>query len=376
MEPNVRMFQDDPYGDQICQYLKEQFPVIYSTDNDKLEILSTLLLGTKETRYGPLPSPEGQVKVRQVIKTNLGEGLPIPIMIPWGSIKANFTEDIDIAEVMTIKRLVSLNTAVKRHYQPGLQIIIRIEDTSGYSLFSIDGDATVMKSKIDRYSAKFQTLVRILEPSGSIKAWRESEMPNADKFASTMEVNIPLMEKYLRASHFYMENKDVTSSIHLPEYHDLVKAGWTGYISNEQRNHYFNTYRRLYNDQNMDRLIKRLAIYLACALTRKQLNMNGVLPSWDFGHIQISFVPPTKGLPEGYNNHYLYYRTLPLSAARTHIPAWRAKGYLKINGTSICPKLATFSDTEIIDGLMPVVVTLAHKAIGAVDIHVDYLLES
>lgn len=89
---------------------------------------------------------------------------------------------------------------------------------------------------------------------------------------------------------------------------------------------------------------------VAGSLARHQLKATGSEESWGSNFIQLNFAPPAPGTPAAIGDRRVYYRTLPESMTRTHLPAWRARGYLKINGNDVTPKIASFSE-EL--GLVP-----------------------
>ena len=369
-----------PYGDLICSQIRRDYP--HNTELskcEKVEAITNLIIGTKEVRYGPLPNPESLVYIRNVIRKAIEKREPIPVLVPWGSIKADFSSQLDIAELSALQRIIHLNQEIEK-YDECLEVVIRVEDTTGYSLFQMEADHETIVSHSMAYSDDMVRLVNNLKPKGSnIRVVLESQMANAHKFNDLVEFDkyFGLIYQYLRASNPLLKispNKDLKT---LPEYQALAEAGWKGTIPLEQREHYFSSYRKVYGDWSEDKLIRRLSLYFTGSWRRFQLNMTGKQDHWADGFIQLAFVPPIKGLPEGYNQNYVYYRTLPLSDARTHICPWRAKGYLRINGNDIKYKLASFSDNETISRLTPVNVTITNnQGLNEVIIKADYLLES
>lgn len=343
---------ENPYGGLIKNYFNLNFPSLIQTNEFELvEMLSTIILGTKEVRYGPLPNPEHLVVIRNIIRKSIENQKPIPFLIPWGGVKPNFSFDLDIAEVCGLNQIKQLIEKIKIIYKPGVDIVIRVEDESAYTLFELEKSKEDIHFSVDSYSFNFCKLVRILFPEGDVRTSCETKMENASIFESKLRENLNLMEAYLWMTKDTIQFLDLKSIENFDTYKELKKIGWKGIISYEQRQHYLETYKKLYSDWDEKRLIKRLALYFAGSLTKSQLKMNGIQSYWD-KFIQLSFVSPIKGLPLGYDYHYIYYRTLPLSCARTHIPAWRAKGYFKIEeNNEITPKLTTFNDKEIINNL-------------------------
>jgi hypothetical protein len=118
-------------------------------------------------------------------------------------------------------------------------------------------------------------------------------------------------------------------------------------------------------------MTRRLALYLGGSLTRKFLGMSGKKEDWE-DCVQLTFVAPVKGIPAGYDRNYAYQRTLPLSQARTHIMPWRAKGYLRISGREVTPKLASFRDVEILESLTKSELRVT-DGVSSVTIRTDYV---
>jgi hypothetical protein len=372
----TKILTEEPYGELLCSHINKRFPAVTKlTKFELVDVISNLIIGTKEIRYGSLPVPEHAIVIREAIRLAIEQNKPIPIVVPWGSIKADFSATLDIAELSAIQRLIQLSVTVKEYYPTGVEIVIRVEDTSGYTLFVLEGDQQKIISNIDSYSTDMKKLVQILSKDGSVRVQLESEMERALQFNKVFYELLPLMRRYL-VNTWDMIKEYSSNVIKMHSYIALQQNGWKGIISWEQRMHYINTYERLYPNWSLDMYIERLALYFTGAWTRHQLGMTGKQEYWD-KFIQLAFIPPIKGLPEGYNYNYVYHRTLPLSEARTHISPWRAKGYLKINGNEIHHKLLTFGDTETIGRLIPVQIEISDESSDAkVVINADYLLES
>ncbi len=355
----MKILHNDPYGALLASYIIRHFPqVVQLKTPEVVDAITAILLGTKEYRYGPLPSPESQVTIRNVIRYAISNTIAIPILIPWGSTKTDFGSGVDVAEVMAIKRLIDINEEVKKVYPMGLEIVIRIEDLSGYTLFALDAEEDIIHDAIDKYSTSFEDLVYMLS-QGTIKTIKETDMENASLYEGKLKEYSHLMYEYLVVSHDIIQN-DIEEAIDTPQYKALVNAGWRGYVSYEQRWHYYTAYDKLYNHDGaqmpIQSYISRLALYLGGALAKHKLGLLGVQKHW-YSYIQLTFVAPIKGLPEGFADHYIYYRTLPLSAARTHICPWRSKGYLQIKDGESVAKLTSWHDTDDLD-LIPAFVTL------------------
>lgn len=332
--------EQEPYESLIKQHINTNFRKNVSMDKcELLELISNIIIGTKEIRYGSLPTPESLVKIREVVRISICDNKPIPILIPWGSIKGNLSGTLDIAELMAIKNLIFLQKEIVEIYPKGLDIVIRIEDFSGDFLFK--DNAAIYRNNSVLYTESIKSLINILDANTFITLVLESEMgeeklKNCNLF---MQRVLPAMINYLNDS----EDVEDTEKENIPSYQELQSHGWKGIIPSAQRNHYYNLYSKIY-EGNGDPEIIRLAIYLTSALTRSKSNMRGNKEEWGQNYIQLTFVPPVKGLPHDYDLGWVYYRTLPLSQARTHISPWRSRGYYQISGNEIIAKISSFRE--------------------------------
>lgn len=336
---NILISQDEPYAVLIEQYLAQQFPSLVNITGENLvDVLTTILIGNKDTRFGPTKSPESLVVIRDVIRESIDNNVPIPVLIPWGSMKCDYTSNIDIAEVLSIATLVKLCEAVKRVYAPGLSIRIRVEDYSGMQIFSYPKPIDMkIISIVEDYCTKIENLIKILGDGNSIEPIRENSMKHIGEFLAYVDAYTPIFKDYLSITDGVQES-EMTS---FPQFSKLKEIGWNGIIPQAQRQYYYDTYVRLYNS-NPEESIERLSIYMAQALVRKKLDMTGK-GEWS-KFIQLTFCPPVPGVPTGYDHNFIYYRTVPISQARTHICPWRAKGYLRISGDKVCSKICSLTE--------------------------------
>lgn len=361
---------ENPYGELICQYFQTTFPkIVQQTKSSLLEIISLMLFGTKENRYGPIPSPENQVVVRNVIKTAIERNEPIPILVPWGSRKAVAAASIDIAEVSALNQLISLDNAIKEFYPSGLRINIRIEDIGGYWLFREEGTGSITNNdSVLSYSEDLTTLIHILRGDSLIDPVWESTLMNGPEYFRCVDNYSVLIDGYLRYSE---DNQNLGIG---PAFESLNELGWKGEIPLEQRDYYYSTYEKLYPNANHIQNRKRLADYLGGAMVRYKLNGRGE-PKTDYGHIQLTFIQPIPGTPTSINSNILYWRSVPMSQSRTNISPWRAKGYLHISGNDVKTKITNWGNTELIDQLQSGSVSISDD-LRSVKVKVDYLIEN
>lgn len=362
----IKSLHENPYGELICQYFQTSFPKITEqTRQSLLEIISGLIIGTKENRYGPIPLPEQLVVIRKVIATAIERNEPIPVLIPWGGRKALTSANIDIAEVVALNQIIKLDLAIKNYYPRGLAVNIRIEDTGALWLYRSEKDSY---PPVDKYSTDFSTLVNILKGDTIINAIKESNLMGTERYFELSSDFSLMLYDYLKASDFSARLGFGST------FEKLNNIGWKGEIPFEQRDHYRDAYKRINPELTDDQATKMLADYLGGAKARYDLNGRAE-PKTDYSYIQLSFVAPIPGAPATIFNNTVYWRTLPLSDGRTHIPAWRAKGFFNINGNEIKSKITSFGNYEILPLLHPGKVHLSDGDLS-VEVEVDYLLES
>src|SRR5436190_389180 len=323
----------DPYFRLIAQSIAREFPTnFHGHAIDVVEVLTAEILGTKQQRHGPRPSPESLVAIRNVIRNNVREERPIPFLVPWGSLKPNWTS-IDLAELWALKMLQCLRGRVAAHYPPGVVFNLRVEDASAPNIFFDKQEQTRIASNI--YSDDFEQLIKVLELHEMIVPVRETSIVTETFFTAEAEHILPFMLSYLS-----LPDEAGTAFTRLQE------LGWRGTIPPLMKQFYLELYVRLYPDDTDDQKLYRLARYLSGSLARKRLGMSGVPQRWDLGHIELSFMPIVPGTEQFFGRR-VYYRTLPSAITRNHIPPWRAKGFVVITGEDeVRQRLASFNEPQ------------------------------
>jgi hypothetical protein len=360
---------DNPYGSLIVQMLEQEFPLAISSDENMLEAVFSALIGTGQTRLGPAPSPEKAVAIREILRKYIYENLPIPILIPWGSKKPTNDSTVDLAEVGGIKTLICLANRIKQYYKPGVDIVARIEDLSGYYLFTNPNnviDTLEAKRFSDIYSVDLKNLYTILGKDHNISGVLESELGvSIEEYNERAESVRPLIAKYLNNS----STVDERSWEQLLSYKMLASQGWRGTIPSIQREYYFDRYRKNYPNLRKEDYIDMMSRYFASSKARYSCKMLGNKPSWKFGYVQLNFVPPVPGMPNDLADGRVFYRTVPTSIAKTHIPAWRAKGYVAVNGNAKLKIASWWDKNDYIESN----VTISNGSV-TVTIRADYLI--
>lgn len=312
---------DNPYGVQIRNFFQTEFPAqMEKTGSDTLELITNAILASGKVRLGPKPSIESQYAIRQTISAKVAAGEPIPFLMPWGSEKPESLQTVDLAEVVALKTLGCLQTRVKSVYSPGIKVRIRVENATAPSLFEHNKSQARVDAEI--YTTSLLALNNVLG-TDFVHMVPESSLVTEARFQSVLDTLVPVFEEYLLRTRYYAdEAMSITSS-----YEHLKNLGWSGIIPKAQRDHYLNTYRKLYGMDDKT-AYHTLAVYFAQSLARRKLNMLGNLDWTDY--LGLSFVGPIPGEPQGVAPKRVYYRTIPENMSSFHIAPWRGKGYFAI----------------------------------------------
>lgn len=354
---------ENPYGELICQYFHKTFPKVSNLNSQGLlEVISSILIGTKETRYGSIPLPEHQVVVRKVIATAIERGEPIPILIPWGGRKAIAEQRLDVAEIAGLRQLILADNLVKSYYPSGLNINIRIEDLGAMYMYRKERK----KESILQYSSDFERIIYITRGDTLLNPISEWSLMDEPDFFNISDDYATIMLQYLHDSDQVHRLGTGTA------FSELIKHGWKGEVSWEQRQYYYDRYKAMNPIITEVQAQKQLAEYLANSLVRYQLNGRAE-PKTDYGFIQLTYVQPIPGVPTSMFNNTLYWRPVPLSESRSHISPWRAKGYLCIQGNDVKTKVTSFNNSDILDQLIPSSVVISNDDYS-VQVQADYLL--
>ena len=112
MRGPILVSSDDPYGRVIADFVAKEFPTQFADCRQVMEYLTTTIVGSSQTRLGPLPDPEVLVSIRQTIRHAMERHVPIPMLTLWGSKKPWNNGSIDVAELSALKTLELLQRRV------------------------------------------------------------------------------------------------------------------------------------------------------------------------------------------------------------------------------------------------------------------------
>lgn len=347
-------------NDMVDRLLINELPGASFQHNENLvDKISELFMGTRNIRLAGCPAPESQVLIRNVIRTAISRGVPIPVLSAAGPKKSN-SGQVDLAEFSAIQKLVCLQERVSKYYSPGMDFRIRLEDTTGMFLEPIDS-----AYEMEQYCKDFIKLCALLEErigGKFITAWRESSaVDQSGKMLELAHHNVPVFENALITG-------DQTG---------VQAAGWKSGVGQEWKDYLEERYSKLFPLWTQWQRYHQAAKYLSSTLARHLTGMSGATSEWavDGMHLDISFATPAPGAPK--TSTRVYYRTMSTKQTKTHMPYWRSKGYFRLVDGSLKMGLARCGvEANFIPGALTLISTKpvpAKEQQLTLDIAADFL---
>lgn len=306
------------YQPLIEKFLYSELPVGPVRQSVRFEALSDELFGTKQRRYGPMPPPERQAAVRDVLREADGGGT-LTLVVPWGPSKHRPGDVLDVLEFTAVRQLRCLADGMARMGQ-GVRFVFRLDDLT--DLFLLGADDPGRRKQIDDYSSAFVHLTRQVLGATAEFVF-ESDKTSYPDFAGAADTFRTVFYNYLRG-----HTTVVT----------LAEIGWKGGIADEQRAYYKEAFGKLYPSDDPD---YRLATYFAATLARVKVGVTGVEPGTMF--VVAAFNHPIPGTPV--TTPRVHYRTLPERHTNAHHAPWNARGFLRIGDDGqASPRFVTPAD--------------------------------
>lgn len=293
------------YGDIVTRFFYEAVPTATVNQAIKFEAVSAAVFGSKQRRYGPMPPPEVQVAVRDIVRQAMEKDEPLKIFAPWASSKQADGAKLDVLEFVALKQLLCMKEELAR-FGVKTQFSFRLEDHTDRWLFDRDRN-----QQIEEYWRTFMYLAGKVLPDSRV--YLESDFVNWPDFADRVD---------RLTTAFYRVLKGIDGGA------ELEKHGWKGGIPATQRDYYLQTYKHLYPGQDHEKILAR---YFAAALTRNSMGATAA-PNEPF--LFVTFAHPVPHDPVRKNR--LYFRTLPERFTHQHFPPWLTNGYLKVSADGNC----------------------------------------
>jgi len=353
----------DPNAGDIIRFVQVEFPEATPVGGEaQLEAIMNEMIGSRQIRQAGRPNPESEVAMRAIVRKCIEQDKPIPVLVVSGPKKPVVGASIDIAEISAMRMLSCLNKRVQQIHAPGVEFRIRLEDITGYYL---EGHINGVRNSIEQYITDLTKLLRIFEWD-FIKPVRESTLMTEEQFSEKSDsIAGPILE-YL----YDLEHSDQTQWEQLKSFMKLRDIGWQGTIPPEMRAHYHARYIHLFPESDEDARLKVMSRYFGSTLARYQLGATAVDPSWESA-FKINFAAPIPGIPKSLTSTVLYYRTVLYSQSKRHMPYWRTKGVLKLNGKTRISLVPWLNNEDIHPFSL-----MLHNDTDHVTVQSDYILQT
>lgn len=316
------------YGDIVSRFFYEAVPTLAVSPSVRFEAISAAVLGTKQLRYGPLPTPEVQTTIRAVLR----DVAVVDFFVPWGAVKQETTAKLDVLEFMALRQLACVRDALTR-FGVASRFHFRLDDNSDRYLLGED-----RVPQIAEYTLSFEKLVEAVLPGAWVN--RETKYATYEEFRSEAEKLTPAFYRVIKG---------------LDDPSALAKVGWKGAIPQEQLDYYYAAYRVFYPGQDHAHIAAK---YFAGALTRHRLKATTLPPG---PHVSVSFSKPVPGHPLAGNR--VFYRTLPERYTHHHKAPWGGRGFMAVTPDGLCgPR---YVEAEAADRLTEHVVRVGDAEVAA-----------
>lgn len=310
------------YEDLIVRFFYEAVPTSDAPKTVQFEAVSSEVFGTKQRRYGPMPGPEAQVLVRDVLRKS-EDSRALTVFVPWACSKQEPAAKLDLLEFCALRQLLCLREGMAR-FGWSTNFVFRVEDLTDTYLFGCKA-----RTRIESYRDRMARLVGSVLPGSDVRL--ESHYSSPEAFRDTAEMYAYAFNRYLRG--------EGDSS-------ELRKIGWAGDIPAEQREYYLAAYRVFYPNADHNR---EMAKYFAATLARKTLGATAT-PT-DVPFVTVSFSKPVPGNPVV--RPQVYYRTLAARHTHAHTAPWVGRGYFALADDGGCtPRFVDAQTPELVPHTM------------------------
>jgi hypothetical protein len=306
--------------------------------------IADILIGSKKIRHGNT-SPEHHALICERVQRFVSCGEPIEVFAMWGANKGyGQVEDrvsVDLADVLGLRRFVSLNEQVKTLYSPGLRIRICCEDI-GEEL--LNRHQLNMRQKMTTYVTGLRNLARIMS-GGAITVQEETEIlrqldQNKCEFVATAKDLGVLFE------HYWFDSEEVPEDQResLVAHRHLARAGWQGGVENVAREYYIDRARNENPSLGHSGLVRQVCTYLGLALARRKAKVDTGLSHDTNGYIppiRANFQPYPPGSFASHKTARLEYKVKDSKNSHRVVTPWCGFGFASPAGEQWDVTLAT-----------------------------------
>lgn len=319
------------------------------------ETILEILMGTRQIREGSKPGIDYQFAALQKIRKSIEHQATISMVIPAGPKKPGLHGDyVDLAEYWFLRILHEMAIKVDAIYTPGIVFTIILEDAS-MELF----EPELPKKLAISYRVKLEALIGVLGYGEDIHIVPESQLVNAKLLKDQGAEIYPYIHDYIRASSICSQKLEVA----MDSLGEMYKLGWNGSITLETLEYYIYSFSKNYPEKDRYEIMEAIALYLSTSYARYKLNARRITDN-DLGAANAKRVPGVQ-----FNKYdRIFYRTMPLSKTKVHIPFWRSRGIIVIENGEYESKLFPFNQTPDTENT---IVTLTNSDGFTADIRID-----
>ncbi len=288
------------YEDLVDQALYSAFPVSGVKTSVRLDAIAGEIIGTKQRRFGPMPVPEVQVQIRNVIRDN---DEVIRFFVPFAARKQEEGAGIDLLEFFAVRQLQCLQQTLA-DYGVRAEFTFRAENLADVWLFG-RGQKDLMEAEVEaveHYALSLRVLVETMLEDSYV-CFEGDYGDDLTQFYRTASARVGPMKDLLQGE----------------QHNQLIWKPFT----EDQIKHYTSLYSKIYPGEDW---LEMMAIYFAGVKARQELDML-YLPKDPF--VFITFEHPVPGDPS--NPFKLRYRTLPAKHTHHHYCPWMRRGYFQID---------------------------------------------
>lgn len=292
--------------------------LINSRVEDDHTCVCDALVGSKKVRLGPRPSPENLTYIQELVNDYVDEGQPIEAITMWRALKAYGLfgiDEPDLLDAMALRRLKLLNDAVKRFYEPGLQIHVLREDLTEFIL----SDCVSLVHKMQPYANGLRGLA---DAMGVTHMSFEAE---SGYLSADLCEHVAKAHYYAGVISCYLLDA-VQCGFHRADPTPLGSIGWHGGISEPQYRHYVD---RTLSEMPTASLQERhwsICLYLGNSLARAQAFRKLSKPV-----LKLSLMAHPPGVSEAMRKGRLEYKVKDSKNSHKSIPPWAGFGVLYDN---------------------------------------------
>ena len=278
------------------------------------------------------PDATALAGIRTCILEFVQRGIPVEAQMLWSPKKhwmLGSESSVDVAELVAFQTLISIDSAVRSIYRPGMSFVIDLEDIEFQFM---EGKSEQMANAQETYICGMKRLLEALGLDGLFTLRRVSERARdaqeSRRWRQQMAANYRALEAYWYES----ETHPVSSWETLRSFQEIRRLGWKGTIPPQMRKYYLD---RLDIDASDARKVDMVLRNLAGILLHYQVGL--LRGSGEVEPVKFSFVRSADGAPAELLHGRVDIRFVPrrLCSRVSAAAPWATKGFVYGRGTDV-----------------------------------------